>query len=54
MMLINQYMDRKDGFVYIICTGSLFLAALGQPKMRRVTSHWDALPMSSVRNSLGV
>jgi putative intracellular protease/amidase len=44
MMLVNRYMDSRDGFTFTVCTGSLFLGALGKLRGRRATSHWAALP----------
>jgi transcriptional regulator GlxA family with amidase domain len=43
MRLLNLYMERLDGFVFTVCTGSLFLGALGKLIGRRATTHWGSL-----------
>tara|TARA_R110002060_G_scaffold6166_7_gene9464 strand:- start:182 stop:718 length:537 start_codon:yes stop_codon:yes gene_type:complete len=43
MQLLKRYADVKDGLTLTVCTGSLFLAALGVLDGRTVTSHWAAL-----------
>ena len=43
LKLLNQYTGRLDGFVLTVCTGSLFLGALGKLVGRRATTHWRSL-----------
>ena len=43
MVLLKKYAEVKDGLMLTVCTGSLFLAALGVLDGRTVTSHWAAL-----------
>ncbi|KAG4438186.1 hypothetical protein IFR05_006310 [Cadophora sp. M221] len=41
--LLDRYLDIPDGLTLTVCTGSLFLAALGKLDKRTATSHWAAL-----------
>jgi transcriptional regulator GlxA family with amidase domain len=43
LKLLGQYTGRLDGFVLTVCTGSLFLGALGKLVGRRATTHWASL-----------
>jgi transcriptional regulator GlxA family with amidase domain len=43
LKLLDQYTERLDGFVLTVCTGSLFLGALGKLSGRRATTHWGSL-----------
>ncbi|KAH7336702.1 putative amidotransferase-domain-containing protein [Rhexocercosporidium sp. MPI-PUGE-AT-0058] len=41
--LVDRYLNMPDGLTLTVCTGSLFLAALGKLDKRTATSHWAAL-----------
>ncbi|KAH7403890.1 class I glutamine amidotransferase-like protein [Cadophora sp. MPI-SDFR-AT-0126] len=43
MELLEGYKAVRDGLMLTVCTGSLFLAAVGGLDGRTVTSHWAAL-----------
>lgn len=44
MWFLDLYLDVKHGLTLTVCTGSLFLAAMGRLDGRTATSHWGALP----------
>ncbi|KAH6718588.1 class I glutamine amidotransferase-like protein [Leptodontidium sp. MPI-SDFR-AT-0119] len=41
--LMDRYLDIPDCLTLTVCTGSLFLAALGKLDRRTATSHWASL-----------
>ncbi|KAK0114850.1 hypothetical protein ONS96_013331 [Cadophora gregata f. sp. sojae] len=41
--VLEKYAAVKDGLTLTVCTGSLFLAALGTLSGRTATSHWGSL-----------
>lgn len=43
MALLDAYLKREEGLMLTVCTGSLFLGALGALRGRTATSHWGAL-----------
>ncbi|KAI6713842.1 hypothetical protein JHW43_003599 [Diplocarpon mali] len=43
--LLDRYLTLEDGFTLTICTGSLFLAAIGKLDGMTATTHWSALPI---------